>query len=67
MWSPTCPSVGPATILDAVSRLSWRLAIVLCFPYALTATLDTAAWRFAFPRRVPPFAKLWARASPARR
>jgi putative membrane protein len=53
-------SVGPATILDAVSRLSWRLAIVLCFPYALTATLDAAAWRFAFTRRVPPFGKLWS-------
>jgi putative membrane protein len=52
-------TVGPATILEAVSTLSWRLAIVLCFPYALTSTLDTVAWRFAFPRRVPPFGKLW--------
>ena len=33
-------TVGPATILDAISRLSWRLAIILCFPYAVTATLD---------------------------
>lgn len=53
-------SVGPATIIDAVSRLSWRLAIVLWFPYSLTATLDAAAWRFAFPGRVPPFSKLWS-------
>lgn len=53
-------SVGPATILDAVSTLSWRLPIVLCLPYALTATLDSAAWRFAFPRRIPPFRKLWS-------
>jgi uncharacterized protein (TIRG00374 family) len=53
-------TVGPATILDAISRLSWRLAIILCFPYALTATLDTLAWRFAFFRRIPPFGKLWS-------
>jgi putative membrane protein len=53
-------SVGPATILDTVSRLSWRVVIVLCFPYVLTCTLDTAAWRFAFTERVPPFGKLWS-------
>jgi uncharacterized protein (TIRG00374 family) len=53
-------TVGPTTILDAISRLSWRLAIILCFPYALTATLDTLAWRFAFFRRIPPFGKLWS-------
>ena len=53
-------TVGPDTILDAISRLSWRLAIVLCFPYAVTATLDTLAWRFAFFRRVPPFGRLWS-------
>jgi putative membrane protein len=52
-------TVGPATILEAVYTLSWRLAIILCFPYGLTSTLDTVAWRFAFPRRVPPFGKLW--------
>jgi putative membrane protein len=51
--------VGLSTILDAITTLSWRLLIVMCFPYALTSTLDTAAWRFAFPGRVPPFPKLW--------
>ena len=51
--------VGPSTILDTISTLSWRVLIVMCFPYALTSTLDSAAWRFAFPDRVPPFAKLW--------
>lgn len=51
--------VGLSTILDAITTLSWRLLIVMCFPYALTSTLDTAAWRFAFPGRVPPFRKLW--------
>src|SRR5262249_18331993 len=51
--------VGPSTILDAIRTLSWRILIVMCFPYTLTSTLDTAAWRFAFPDRVPPFPKLW--------
>ena len=51
--------VGFSTILDAITTLSWRLLVVMCFPYALTSTLDTAAWRFAFPGRVPPFRKLW--------
>jgi len=51
--------VGLSTILDAITTLSWRLLVVMCFPYALTSTLDTAAWRFAFPGRVPPFRKLW--------
>jgi glycosyltransferase 2 family protein len=51
--------VGLATILDAITTLSWRLLIIMCFPYALTSTIDTAAWRFAFVGRVPPFPKLW--------
>ncbi len=51
--------VGPSTIFDTISALSWRVVIVMCFPYALTSTLDSAAWRFAFPDRIPPFPKLW--------
>lgn len=52
-------SVGPDTILDAISRVGWRLGIVLCFPYLLTTTIDTWGWRFVFLRRVPPFGALW--------
>jgi putative membrane protein len=51
--------VGPATIWDAIRTLSWRLLVVLCFPYALVATLDTLGWRFAFRRSPAPFAVLF--------
>lgn len=51
--------VGPATVWGSVRALSWRLLIVLCFPYVLATTLDTVAWRFAFGVRPAPFGKLW--------
>jgi putative membrane protein len=51
--------VGPATVWDSVRTLSWRLFLVLCFPYTLTTTLDTLAWRCAFRGRGLPFWKLW--------
>ena len=51
--------IGFAAILDSIRTLSWRLLVVVCFPYALTATLDAAAWRLAFVDHVPPFAKIW--------
>jgi uncharacterized protein (TIRG00374 family) len=40
----------PAAILASIVRLSWRLAIVLCFPVALVMVFDTLGWRFAFLR-----------------
>jgi putative membrane protein len=38
----------PAAILASIVQLSWRLAIVLCFPVVLVMVLDTLGWRFAF-------------------
>lgn len=40
----------PGAILSSLARLSWRLAIVLCFPHSLVTIFDTLGWRFAFPR-----------------
>jgi uncharacterized protein (TIRG00374 family) len=40
----------PQAILASIGRLSWRLAIVLCFPVALVMLFDTLGWRFAFLR-----------------
>ena len=51
--------VGPGTVWDSIRTLSWRLFIVLCFPYALATTLDTVGWRFAFHPRPAPFVTLW--------
>jgi uncharacterized protein (TIRG00374 family) len=51
--------VGPQQVWEVVRTLSWRLALVLAIPYGLTTTLDTLAWRLAFPGRRPPFAAAW--------
>ncbi len=52
----------PAAVLGAISGLSWRLAIVLVFPFAIVAACDTLGWRYAFrDDRVPFRALLWAR------
>lgn len=50
---------GPSTVWDSMRTLSWRLLVVVCFPYAVTTTLDTLAWRCAFRDRAAPFATLW--------
>jgi uncharacterized membrane protein YbhN (UPF0104 family) len=47
-------AVGPDAVAGAFATLSWRLGIVLIFPFTILFTLDTLGWRFAFPReRVP--------------
>lgn len=52
--------VGSEAVLESVRTLSWRLAIVLCFPYVLTNTIDSLGWRMAFHRdQPPPFPALW--------
>lgn len=48
----------PAAILESITRLSWRLVIVLCFPVALVMFFDTLGWRFAFLRDGVPFRTL---------
>jgi uncharacterized protein (TIRG00374 family) len=40
----------PAAIVGSIVQLSWRLAIVLCFPVALVMMFDTLGWQFAFLR-----------------
>ena len=42
----------PAAILAEMAQLSWRLAIVVCFPHTLVGFFDTLGWRFAFARDV---------------
>ena len=52
----------PAAVLGAVSGLSWRLLIVLVFPFSVVVVLDTLGWRYAFSdSRVPFRALLWTR------
>ena len=40
--------IGPTAIISSFSHLSWRLLIVLCFPFSLVTIFDTLGWRFAF-------------------
>jgi uncharacterized protein (TIRG00374 family) len=50
----------PAAVLGSIADLSWRLAIVLCFPVALVTLFDTLGWRFAFLRESVAFRALFA-------
>jgi uncharacterized protein (TIRG00374 family) len=44
----------PSALLHSVAQLSWRLLIVLAFPFVVVNLLDSLGWRFAFRgARVP--------------
>lgn len=45
--------IGPAAIWASFVTLGWRLPLVLAFPYALAAAVDTFAWRLLLPMPVP--------------
>jgi glycosyltransferase 2 family protein len=52
----------PRALLDTLAALSWRLLIVLVFPFPLVNLFDTLGWRFAFRRhRVPMHTLYFAR------
>jgi putative membrane protein len=50
----------PAAIVAEMAQISWRLAIVVCFPHSLVVLFDTLGWRFAFARDVVAFRTLVA-------
>jgi uncharacterized protein (TIRG00374 family) len=49
----------PQALLDTLGRLSWRIVIVLVFPFPLVNLLDTLGWRFAFRRHAVPLRTLY--------
>ncbi len=51
-------TIGPGTVIQAFSDLSWRLLIILVFPFGITTLLDTLGWRYAFRRDLVPFPAL---------
>ena len=53
--------IGPAAIWSSFVTLGWRLPIVLAFPYALAAAVDTLAWWLLLPTPVPFLLLLRAR------
>ena len=40
----------PAAIITSITQLSWRLAVIACFPFVLVTIFDTLGWHFAFLR-----------------
>jgi Lysylphosphatidylglycerol synthase TM region len=52
--------IGVSAIGTAFERLSWRLLIVVCFPFVLVNIFDTLGWRFALPSGRVPFITLFA-------
>lgn len=50
----------PAALAASITGLSWRLPIVIAFPFILVNALDTLGWRFAFRRDRVPFARLFS-------
>jgi len=52
--------IGPGAVAQAFADLSWRLLVILVFPFGVTTLLDTLGWRFAFRRDRAPFRALLA-------
>jgi len=50
----------PAAIFDSVTRLSWRIVVILAFPMGLVMALDALGWRYAFLHDRVPFGTLLA-------
>lgn len=53
-------TIGPGAVVQAFVDLSWRLLIILIFPFGLTTVLDTLGWRYAFRRDAVPLSGLLA-------
>jgi putative membrane protein len=46
--------LGPATVWETIRTLSWRLGLLMLFPFCLAVALDTLGWRVLLPGcRVP--------------
>lgn len=50
--------IGPGQIMAQFRDLSWRLGILLFFPFCLVTAADTLGWRYAFRRDTVPYATL---------
>ena len=50
--------IGPSQIMAQFRELSWRLGVLLVFPFCLVTAADTLGWRYAFRRDVVPYTAL---------
>jgi putative membrane protein len=53
--------IGVDAIASSFATLSWRLALIVVFPFVAVTLFDTLGWVFAFRRRVPFWALVRAR------
>jgi uncharacterized protein (TIRG00374 family) len=51
--------VGLGAVTTMLEHLSWRLPVLLVFPFVLIAVFDTLGWRYAFAGDRVPFATLF--------
>jgi glycosyltransferase 2 family protein len=49
----------PHALFLSLTQFSWRILIVIAFPFTLINLLDTLGWRFAFRRDVVPLSALF--------
>lgn len=60
LFSALVIGIGPSAITSSFVQLSWRLLVILWFPFVLVTAFDTLGWRFAFARDRVPFRMLLA-------
>jgi putative membrane protein len=51
--------VGQETLLVSFQAISWRLLLIVWFPFALVVALDTLGWHFAFRHTLASFPMLF--------
>ena len=52
--------IGPGVVAESLSQLSWRLLVLVLFPFSIMTAFDTLGWRFAFRRDGVPFRALFS-------
>ena len=52
--------LGPAAVGDAIRTLSWRLALLVLFPFCVAVVFDTLGWRVLLPACPVPWNTLTA-------
>jgi glycosyltransferase 2 family protein len=52
--------LGPAAVWEAIHTLSWRLGLLVLFPYCVAVALDTLGWSVLLPASGVPWGALAA-------
>jgi glycosyltransferase 2 family protein len=60
LFAVLAAEIGPGAVAAAFERLSWRLLIVLWFPFVVVNVCDTLGWLCTLPRGRVPFTVAFA-------